>query len=104
MRRTRHELLYQRQREEHRCGHAVRSMSNLGPYVRQGCFGMTGNVVWARTMWWSSATCQDEFKRQFADQAARMKLGYGLDESTDMGPYCTASGRDKVAASVRRPP
>ncbi len=31
-----------------------------------------------------------------------MKLGYGLDESTDMGPYCTAAGRDKVAAWVQR--
>ncbi len=44
----------------------------------------------------------DEFKQRFADEAKNMRLGYGLDESTDLGPYCTQSGRDKVAAWVER--
>ncbi|MGO9568706.1 MAG: aldehyde dehydrogenase family protein [Desulfomonilaceae bacterium] len=77
-------------------------VKEIVPYVRQGCFGMTGqrclgsdNVVLVGNVY-------DEFKRQFVDEAARMKLGYGLDESTDMGPYCTTSGRDKVAAWVQR--
>jgi malonate-semialdehyde dehydrogenase (acetylating)/methylmalonate-semialdehyde dehydrogenase len=72
------------------------------PYVRQGCFGMTGqrclgsdNVVVVGDLY-------DEFKERFAAEARSMKLGYGLDEATAMGPYCTASGRDKVASWVER--
>lgn len=70
------------------------------PFVRQGCFGMTGqrclgsdNVVLVGDVY-------DRFKERFLDEARQMKLGYGLDQNTAMGPYCTASGRDKVSAWV----
>jgi malonate-semialdehyde dehydrogenase (acetylating)/methylmalonate-semialdehyde dehydrogenase len=38
----------------------------------------------------------DKFKERFIAEAASMKLGYGLNESTAMGPYCTQGGRAKV--------
>ena len=72
------------------------------PFVRQGCFGMTGQRCLGSDNVMVVGDIYDEFKQRFADGAKAMKLGYGLDESTDMGPYCTAAGRDKVAAWVER--
>jgi malonate-semialdehyde dehydrogenase (acetylating)/methylmalonate-semialdehyde dehydrogenase len=77
-------------------------VKNVIPYVRQGCFGMTGQRCLGSDNVVVVGNVYDEFKRGFADEAASMKLGYGLDETTAMGPYCTASGRDKVAAWVQR--
>lgn len=77
-------------------------VKNVIPYVRQGCFGMTGQRCLGSDNVVVIGDVYDEFKRHFADEAASMKLGYGLDETTAMGPYCTASGRDKVAAWVER--
>ncbi|NKB39049.1 MAG: aldehyde dehydrogenase family protein [Gammaproteobacteria bacterium] len=37
----------------------------------------------------------DELKEKLV-VAANMKLGYGLDESTQLGPMCTQAGKDKV--------
>ena len=72
------------------------------PYVRQGCYGMTGQRCLGSDNVMVVGAVYDEFKQRFAEEAKRMRLGYGLDESTDMGPYCTAAGRDKVAAWVDR--
>ncbi len=38
----------------------------------------------------------------FAEQASRMRLGYGLDESTDMGPVNRLDHRDRVAGYVEK--
>jgi malonate-semialdehyde dehydrogenase (acetylating)/methylmalonate-semialdehyde dehydrogenase len=72
------------------------------PFLRQGCFGMTGqrclgsdNVVVFNDIY-------DAFKERFVAEARRMKLGYGLDEATTMGPYSHAVGRDKVSDWVDR--
>ena len=72
------------------------------PYVRQGCFGMTGQRCLGSDNVMVVGEIYDEFKQNLVDMAKSMKLGYGLDQSTDMGPYCTAAGRDKVAAWVDR--
>ncbi|MFH1116755.1 MAG: aldehyde dehydrogenase family protein [Pseudomonadota bacterium] len=72
------------------------------PYVRQGCFGMTGQRCLGSDNVVVVGDVYEEFKELFAAEAQSMKLGYGLDEETAMGPYCTASGRDKAAAWVER--
>jgi len=72
------------------------------PYVRQGCYGMTGQRCLGSDNVMVVGNVYDEFKQRFVVESQRMKLGYGLDESTDMGPYCTAAGREKVAAWVER--
>ena len=66
------------------------------PWLLRACFGMTGqrclgvdNVVIIGDIY-------DEVKRKFAEATKSMKLGYGLDESTQLGPYTTEGGRDKV--------
>lgn len=38
----------------------------------------------------------------FAEQASKMRLGYGLDENTDMGPLNRGDHRDRVAGYVEK--
>jgi malonate-semialdehyde dehydrogenase (acetylating)/methylmalonate-semialdehyde dehydrogenase len=38
----------------------------------------------------------DEVKNKFKDAAAAMKLGYGLDEQIELGPYTTRGGMEKI--------
>jgi malonate-semialdehyde dehydrogenase (acetylating)/methylmalonate-semialdehyde dehydrogenase len=66
------------------------------PWLLRACFGMTGqrclgvdNVVIIGDVY-------DEVKRKFIEATKSMKLGYGLDESTQLGPYTTEGGRDKI--------
>lgn len=70
------------------------------PFVRQGSFGMTGQRCLGSDNVIVVGNVYDRFKEAFVAEAKRMKLGYGLDEETAMGPYSSASGRDKVAAWV----
>jgi malonate-semialdehyde dehydrogenase (acetylating)/methylmalonate-semialdehyde dehydrogenase len=73
-------------------------------YLRQGCFGMTGqrclgsdNVVVI-----GDKARYQAVKEALKANASAMKLGYGLDESVTMGPYCAPSGRDKVVAWIEK--
>lgn len=72
------------------------------PFLRQGCFGMTGQRCLGSDNVVVIGDIYDEFKAEFVSETQRMKMGYGLDEGTTMGPYCSAAGRDKVAAWVDR--
>ncbi len=65
-------------------------------WLLRGCFGMSGqrclgvdNVVIIGDIY-------DEVKSRFKEAAARMKLGYGLDTETELGPMTTQAGREKV--------
>ncbi len=71
-------------------------------YMRQGCFGMTGQRCLGTDNVVVVGDIYDEFKKKFAAEARAMKLGYGLDESVNMGSYTTAGGRDKVAGWIER--
>jgi malonate-semialdehyde dehydrogenase (acetylating)/methylmalonate-semialdehyde dehydrogenase len=77
-------------------------VETIVPFVRQGCFGMTGQRCLGSDNVVVVGDIYDKFKERFVAEAAGMKLGYGLDESTAMGPYCSGSGRDKVAAWVEK--
>jgi len=65
-------------------------------WLLRSCFGMSGqrclgvdNVVIIGDRY-------DEFKTKFKAAAANMKLGYGLDEETELGPMATRAGKEKV--------
>ena len=65
-------------------------------WLTRACFGMTGqrclgvdNVVVIGDIY-------DELKAKFKAAAQNMKLGYGLDESVQLGPYATEGGKNKV--------
>jgi len=76
------------------------NLDTIIPFIRQGCFGMTGQRCLGSDNVVVIGDIYDEFKERFVAEAKRMKLGYGLDEDTTMGPYCTAKYRDNVAAWV----
>jgi len=66
------------------------------PWLMRACFGMTGqrclgvdNVVIIGDIY-------DEVKHKFTEATKGMKLGYGLDESTQLGPYTTEGGRENI--------
>lgn len=46
------------------------------------------------------ADVYDEFVRLFAEKVAALKVGDPLDESTDVGPIATESGRDELEGQV----
>lgn len=46
------------------------------------------------------ADVYDEFSRLFAEKVAALKVGDPFDETTDIGPLATESGRDELAAQV----
>lgn len=46
------------------------------------------------------ADVYDEFVRLFAEKVAALKVGDPLDESTDVGPIATESGRDELESQV----
>ena len=75
---------------------------NCAAFVRQGCFGMTGQRCLGSDNIVIIGDVYDSFKDNIVTQARNMKLGYGLDEDVTMGPYCTASGRDKVLDWIDR--
>ena len=77
-------------------------VNKVVPFVRQGCFGMTGQRCLGSDNVVVVGDIYDQFKQRFAEDARSMKLGYGLDESVAMGPYSSRTGRDKVATWVER--
>lgn len=71
-------------------------------YLRQACFGMTGQRCLGSDNVVIVGNRYEEFKAAFVANAKAIKLGYGLDESVTMGPYATQGGRDKVAAWIEQ--
>ncbi len=65
-------------------------------WLLRACFGMSGqrclgvdNVVIIGDIY-------DKLKVRFKEAAAAMKLGYGLNEETELGPMTTRAGKEKV--------
>lgn len=75
-------------------------LDTIVPFLRQGCFGMTGQRCLGSDNVVVVGDIYDDFKERFVAEAKRMKMGYGLAEGVTMGPYCHARGRDSVAAWV----
>jgi malonate-semialdehyde dehydrogenase (acetylating) / methylmalonate-semialdehyde dehydrogenase len=71
-------------------------------YLRQACFGMTGQRCLGSDNVVVVGDIYDDIKQRFTHVARQMKLGYGLDESVTMGPYVGPQGRDKVADWIAR--
>jgi malonate-semialdehyde dehydrogenase (acetylating)/methylmalonate-semialdehyde dehydrogenase len=56
--------------------------------LRRGCYGMAGQRCLGTDNLLFTAKAYDEFKDKFISASASMKLGYGLDETTQLGPLC----------------
>jgi malonate-semialdehyde dehydrogenase (acetylating)/methylmalonate-semialdehyde dehydrogenase len=62
----------------------------------RGCYGMTGQRCLGTDNLLFVGKAYDEVKDKFIEASANMKLGYGLDEATELGPMISQKGKQKV--------
>ncbi len=62
----------------------------------RGCYGMAGQRCLGTDNLLFTGKAYDEVKEKFIAASASMKLGYGLDEATQLGPLVSARGKQKV--------
>ena len=71
-------------------------------YLLRACFGMSGQRCLGSDNVVVIGDIYDELKEEFVAAAKAMKLGYGLDESVELGPMTTEAGRQKVVEWIER--
>ena len=64
-------------------------------WLLRACFGMTGQRCLGVDNIVVIGDIYDKLKKKFKEAAAAMKLGYGLDEETELGPLTTQAGKEK---------
>jgi malonate-semialdehyde dehydrogenase (acetylating)/methylmalonate-semialdehyde dehydrogenase len=69
-------------------------------YLLRGCFGMSGQRCLGSDNVAVVGDIYDDLKDRFVAAAKAMKMGYGLDESVEMGPMTTLAGKEKVEAYI----
>jgi malonate-semialdehyde dehydrogenase (acetylating)/methylmalonate-semialdehyde dehydrogenase len=62
----------------------------------RGCYGMAGQRCLGTDNLLLVGKAYDEVRDKFIEASANMKLGYGLDETTELGPMISQKGRQKV--------
>ena len=62
----------------------------------RGCFGMSGQRCLGTDNLLFASSAYETVKEKLIQASAGMKLGYGLDESTELGPMVSDRGRQKV--------
>ena len=65
-------------------------------YLLRGCFGMTGQRCLGSDNVAVIGNIYDDLKDKFLQAAKAMKVGFGLDETSEMGPLTTLSNKKKV--------
>jgi alpha-ketoglutaric semialdehyde dehydrogenase len=68
--------------------------------VLWGAFGTTGQRCTATSRLILQEKIHDRFVQMLADRAAKLRLGAGLDEKTDVGPLIHEEARQKVSEYV----
>ncbi len=68
----------------------------------RGCYGMAGQRCLGTDNLLFAGKAYDDVRDKFIDGSSKMKLGYGLDESTQLGPLVSDSGKQKVAEFVEK--
>lgn len=70
--------------------------------ILRGCYGMAGQRCLGADNLIIIGDIYDDFKAAFVEASAKMKLGYGLDESTEMGPLVSERGRKNVLDFIEK--
>jgi malonate-semialdehyde dehydrogenase (acetylating) / methylmalonate-semialdehyde dehydrogenase len=70
--------------------------------ILRGCYGMAGQRCLGADNLVLIGDVYDRFKEVFVAASAAMKLGYGLDESVEMGPLVSQTGREKVLDFIEK--
>jgi len=71
-------------------------LDTVAGYLMRGCYGMTGQRCLGTDNVIIVGDVYEEVKNRFVEASSKMKLGYGLDEETELGPMTTEQGRQKV--------
>lgn len=78
------------------------NLDNAVQYILRGCFGMSGQrclgsdnvaVIGDNSMY-------EELKEKLVIASKAMKIGYGLDESVELGPLTTQNGKNQVLGFI----
>jgi malonate-semialdehyde dehydrogenase (acetylating)/methylmalonate-semialdehyde dehydrogenase len=65
-------------------------------YVVRGCFGMTGQRCLGSDNVLVQKNVYAQFRELLIERAKNIRLGYGLDEATEMEPLTSQGGRERV--------
>lgn len=65
-------------------------------------FGNTGQRCLANSILLPVGDAYDKIVPKFIELAKQIKMGYGLDEDTDMGPMTTKQGKEKVLYYIEK--
>jgi malonate-semialdehyde dehydrogenase (acetylating)/methylmalonate-semialdehyde dehydrogenase len=68
----------------------------------RGCYGMSGQRCLGTDNLLFAGTAYEAVKEKLIAASASMKLGYGLDEATELGPMVSARGRQKVVDFIEK--
>ena len=71
-------------------------------YLLRGCFGMTGQRCLGSDNVAVIGNIYDDLKDKFLQAAKAMKVGFGLDETSEMGPLTTLSNKKKVENFIEK--
>src|SRR2546422_6601183 len=66
------------------------------------CYGCAGERCLAGSMVVGVGEVHADLRRKFSDAAASLKVGYGLDETVQMGPVISSAHRDRVVGFIDR--
>ncbi len=77
-------------------------LDQAAQWLLRGCYGMGGQRCLGSDNVVIVGEAYQPMKEKLVAAAKSMKLGYGLDESVDLGPMATQAGKDKVIAWVDR--
>ena len=68
----------------------------------RGCYGMAGQRCLGTDNLLLIGNAYEAVKETLIEASACMKLGYGLDEATELGPMVSARGRQKVVDFIEK--
>jgi malonate-semialdehyde dehydrogenase (acetylating)/methylmalonate-semialdehyde dehydrogenase len=68
----------------------------------RGCYGMSGQRCLGTDNLLFIDKAYEEVKGKLIEASVAMKLGYGLDESTELGPMVSEKGRQKVVEFIEK--
>ncbi len=70
--------------------------------MADSAFGCAGQRCLAASVAVAVGEAQDSFVEQMADAASSRQVGYGLDESTQMGPVITAESKSRIEGLIEQ--
>jgi malonate-semialdehyde dehydrogenase (acetylating)/methylmalonate-semialdehyde dehydrogenase len=68
----------------------------------RGCYGMSGQRCLGTDNLLLIGSAYESVKEKLIEASAGMKLGYGLDEATELGPMVSERGRQKVIEFIEK--